>query len=55
MLSFLKHNFDNMDGVSIYPIVALVTFFTVFVVMLFIVLKMKKKVIDEVSNLPLED
>ena len=55
MIRFIKHNFDSIDGVAIYPIVALLTFFTVFVVMLFLVFKMKKKHIDEVSNLPLED
>ena len=55
MLRFIKHNFDSIDGVAIYPIVALLTFFTVFVVMVFIVIKMKKKDIDELSNIPLEE
>jgi hypothetical protein len=55
MLRFIKHNFDGIDGVAIYPIVALLTFFTVFVVMVFLVIKMKKNYIDEVSNLPLEE
>jgi cbb3-type cytochrome oxidase subunit 3 len=55
MLRFIKHNFDSIDGVAIYPIVALLTFFIVFVVMVFLVIKMKKKYIDEVSNMPLEE
>ncbi len=55
MIRFIKHNFDTIDGVAIYPILALLTFFTVFIIMLFLVLKMKKKHIDEISNLPLED
>ena len=55
MLRFIKHNFDSIDGVAIYPIVALLTFFSVFVIMLFLVFKMKKKHIDEVSNIPLEE
>ena len=55
MLRFIKHNFDSIDGVAIYPIVALLTFFTVFVVMVFLVIKMKKKYIDELSNIPLEE
>jgi len=55
MLRFIKHNFESIDGVAIYPIVALLTFFTIFVIMIFLVLKMKKKHIDEVSKLPLEE
>ncbi len=55
MLRFIKHNFDSIDGVAVYPIVALLTFFAVFVVMLVIVFKMRKKYIDEVSNIPLEE
>ena len=43
MLKYIKHNLESIDGVAIYPIISLVTFFTVFVVMLFIVLKMKKR------------
>ncbi len=55
MLRFIKHNFDSIDGVAVYPIVALLTFFTVFVVMLILVIRMRKQYIDEVSNLPLEE
>ncbi len=55
MLRFIKQNLATIDGVAIYPIVSLVTFFTVFVAMVFIVMKMSKKNIEEVSNLPLED
>ena len=55
MLRFIKHNVDSIDGVAIYPIVALLTFFIVFIVMIFIVLKMNKKHMDEISNYPLED
>jgi|LGOV01.1.fsa_nt_gb cbb3-type cytochrome oxidase subunit 3 len=55
MLRFIKHNFDTIDGVAIYPIVALLTFFAIFILMLFLVFKMKRKHIDEISKLPLED
>jgi len=55
MLRFIKHNVDSIEGVAIYPIVALLSFFTVFIVMIIIVLKMKKKRIDTLSNLPLEE
>lgn len=54
MLKYIKHNLDTIDGVAIYPIISLLLFFTVFIVMLFIVFKMKKKNIEEVSQLPLD-
>ena len=54
MLRFISHNFDGMDGVEIYPIISLLLFFIVFVTMLIIVIKMPKKNIDEISQLPLD-
>ena len=54
MLKYIKHNLETIDGVAIYPIISLLLFFTVFVAMLFIVFKMKKTSIDEVSQLPLD-
>ena len=55
MLKFIKHNLEGIDGIEIYPIIALLLFFTVFVTMLIIVLKLPKKSIDEVSQIPLDN
>ncbi len=55
MLKFIEHNLTSIDGIAIFPIISLVTFFTVFAVMLIIVLKMNKDEVNEKSNLPLED
>jgi cytochrome c oxidase cbb3-type subunit 4 len=55
MLKFIKHHLDTIQGVEIYPIISLVLFFLVFTIMLLIVLKMSKKNIDELSNLPLDN
>ncbi len=54
MLRYIKYNLETIDGVAIYPIISLLLFFTVFVVMLFIVIKMKKSNIEEVSRFPLD-
>jgi cbb3-type cytochrome oxidase subunit 3 len=54
MLKFIKHNLEGIDGVEIYPIVALLLFFGVFVAMLIVVLRLPKKRIDEISQLPLD-
>ena len=55
MLKFIKHNLEGIDGVEINPIISLLLFFTVFIVMLVFVLKLPKKNIDEVSQLPLDN
>ena len=54
MLKFIKHNFEGIDGIEIYPIISLVLFFTVFMAMFIVVLKLPKKRIDEISQLPLD-
>jgi len=55
MIRFIKHNFDNMEGVAIYPIVSLVLFFAIFTAMVVLVMRLKKNYIEENSQLPLED
>jgi len=55
MLKFISHSFDGMDGIEIYPIISLVLFFTVFVTMFIIVIKMPKNKYDEISQLPLDN
>ena len=55
MLRFIKHNLESIDGVAIFPIVSLLLFFIVFVVMIIIVFGYKKKYIDDISNIPLEE
>jgi len=55
MLKFIKHHVDTIVGVEIYPMISLILFFTVFSIMLFIVIKMPKKNIEEISNLPLDN
>ena len=55
MLKYIKHHLDTIEGVEIYPIISLVLFFLVFTTMLLIVLKMPKRNIDELSNLPLDN
>ena len=54
MLRFIKHHFDSIDDVEIYPIISLLLFFIVFITMLFYVSKMPKKNLEEISNMPLE-
>ena len=55
MIKFIKHHLDTITGVEIYPMISLILFFSVFSIMLYIVIKMPKKNIEEISNLPLEN
>lgn len=55
MLKFIKHNLEEIDGVAIYPIIALLIFLGVFITMFIFVWKLPKKSIDEVSQLPLDN
>jgi len=54
MLRFVKHYLDSISGIEIYPIISLLLFFIVFITMLIIVLKIPKKSIAEISDLPLD-
>jgi cell division septal protein FtsQ len=55
MLKFVKGNLENIDGVQIYPMISLLIFFIFFVVLFVWVITAKKKDIEEVSKLPLEN
>ena len=55
MLKFVKQNLENIDGVSIYPIISLIIFFLFFVALFLWVFTAKKEHINEVSNIPLDD
>lgn len=46
---------NDIQGVSIYPVATLVIFFTIFTVMLVMVLKRKQSEYDIIARLPLED
>ncbi len=55
MIKFIKHHMETISGVSIYPIISLIICFTFFVLLFWWVLSYKKKDLNEISNLPLND
>ena len=55
MLKYIKHNMETIDGIEIYPIISFLIFFTLFVAVLYYVIRKDKKSIDEVSLLPLDN
>jgi preprotein translocase subunit YajC len=44
----------TIDGVSIFPMISLLIFVVFFIVITFMVWKMKKEEVTELENLPLE-
>lgn len=55
MLRYIKHNLTGIDGVEIYPILSLLIFVLFFSGVIWFVIRMKKKEIEILSSLPLED
>ena len=55
MLRYIKHNLTGIDGVEIYPIFSLIVFVLFFTLMIYFVIRISKKDIEEISGLPLED
>jgi hypothetical protein len=49
-----KYVLQSIGGVEVFATISLLLFFTVFVGMLVVVLRMKKSTIDEIAALPLE-
>ena len=46
---------SSIKDVEIFPIISLILFFSFFVGMLVVVFRMKKRYIDKMKHLPLED
>ncbi|WP_010253934.1 cytochrome c oxidase cbb3-type subunit IV [Myroides injenensis] len=55
MLKFIKHNMETIGGIEIFPIIALIIFFTFFVGLFVWVITYKKETIQELSNMPFMD
>lgn len=52
-MKFIKEHMATIDGVSIYPIISLLIFFTFFSLLFWWVATYKKEDIDKISNIPL--
>jgi cbb3-type cytochrome oxidase subunit 3 len=51
----LTDNLTSINGVSIYGIVSLLIFFTVFIGVVITIITSKKKILDEINNIPFND
>ena len=55
MLQFAKEHMASIEGVSIYPIIALLLFSGFFITLIWRVYSLKKKHVDYLKNIPLDD
>ena len=55
MLRFIKHNLTGIDGIEIYPIISLLIFVLFFAFIVTYVIKMRKKDVEFLSAIPLEN
>lgn len=53
-MKLVSHYFESIAGIEIYPIVSFLIFFIFFLIVTYLVIKMDKKLVSEMSNLPLE-
>ena len=49
-----KEALTSLEGVSIFPIIAILIFFVFFVALLIYVIRMDKKIVDEMASIPLD-
>ena len=54
-MKIVMNTLEKIDGVELYPIIALLLFFTFFVLVGYLVIKSDKNYIEEMSNLPLDN
>ena len=50
-----KHYFQQVENVAVWPIVSLIIFVTFFIGLLIWVLRVDKKYIQDMSNLPMDE
>ena len=53
-MRYLKHYFEDIAGIEIFPIISLLLFFFFFVSLTWYVIKMKKKHVKRMSAIPLD-
>jgi cytochrome c oxidase cbb3-type subunit IV len=55
MFKFIKQYAETMKGIDIYPIISLLVFIAFFTLLIVYVTKMDKKLVKDISNIPLDN
>lgn len=54
MFKFIQQYAEKMSNVEIYPLISLVIFFLFFIALTVYVMRMDKKAVKQLSNIPLD-
>ena len=54
-MKLVSHYFEQIQGLEYYPVAVLILFFTLFVVLMWMILRSDKKMMDEFAQIPLEN
>ncbi len=53
-MKLVSHYLQEITGVQIYPLISFILFFTIFMLVLFVVIRTDKKYMKEMAAMPLE-
>lgn len=53
-MKLVSHYFESVAGIEIYPIISFLIFFVFFITVTYLVIKMDKKDVQDLSNMPLD-
>ncbi len=54
MLKFIKHHMSSIDGIELYPLLALIIFMSVFAYFTIWAIKVNKNYISKLEEMPLD-
>jgi len=50
-----KNIFENIEGISIFPVISLILFMAIFIFIIVWIIRLKKEDVNEMKNIPLND
>ncbi|HSN62250.1 MAG TPA: hypothetical protein VLR49_15030 [Ferruginibacter sp.] len=54
MFKFIQQYADKIENIAVYPMISMLIFFIFFIGLLYLVIKMDKKTVQLLSNIPLD-
>ncbi len=55
MLRYVKNHLETIAGIEIFPLISLIIFVAFFTVLIIYVIRLDKKQIDKISQIPLNE
>lgn len=54
MLKYIKHHMETISGIEIYPVISFLIFFIFFLGLIVYMIKVDKKALKDMANIPLD-